>query len=224
MKKKKQKVNPHCPVPGCKTKQPHMDDSIVDGISREFSDPKKLAMWFKGAIAELRASMRRDMEEGRIFAHLTRWRQPEELYCRALYVLFIAKPQELPHLFSGEMPNGFRAIYRAVNNEIFEGRGLLETPQPGMSGGEFTAMDMLNTSAHASFPLFITAIGVARNLDYQKDFARHLEHLQKYCNYLNYMEEMFNAGKPKEHVLLGVKSMHKPASAWQQGTAKNKNS
>src|SRR6266852_6765231 len=131
-KRKKKKINPHCPVLGCKTKRPHMDDSIVQGVSHEFSDPKKLAMWFKVGISDLRASMQRDLEEGRIFAYLARWRQPEELYCRALYVLFIAKPDELPHLFSGEMPNSFREIYRAVNQEIFEGRGILESPQPGL--------------------------------------------------------------------------------------------
>jgi len=119
------------------------------------------------------------------------------------------------------MPNGFRGIYRAVNKTVFEGRGILETPQPGLSGGEFTTMDMLNTSAHASFPLFITAIGIARNPACQTGFPKHIEHLQKYCNYLNYMEGMFNAGKPKEHVLQGVRNLHKPASAWKQETAPN---
>ncbi|PYU52720.1 MAG: hypothetical protein DMG48_05435 [Acidobacteria bacterium] len=217
----KKKANPHCPVPGCQTKRPHLADPIMQGIHREFSDPKKIAMWFKVGIAELRASMQRDLEEGRIFAYLARWRQPEEIYCRALYALFIAKPEELPHLFSGEMPNGFRGIYRAVNKTVFEGRGILETPQPGLSGGEFTTMDMLNTSAHASFPLFITAIGIARNPACQTGFPKHIEHLQKYCNYLNYMEGMFNAGKPKEHVLQGVRNLHKPASAWKQETAPN---
>jgi hypothetical protein len=165
---------------------------------------------------ELISSLETDLQERRVFAYLSRLRQTEELYYRALYVLFIAKPQEVPHVFSGALPNGFRAIYRAVNSHIFEGRGELETPQPGLSGGEFTALQMLNDSAHASFPFFLTCISVVRDPEYQKDFDKILTHLKIRCSYLNYMEQAFAAGRRKEDVMVGVKNIHKPASAWVQ--------
>jgi len=191
-----------------------MDDPLVQGLHREFSPPQKLAFWTRAAIGELINSVQSDLSDNRVLAYVSRWRQLEELYYRALYVIFIAKDVELPHIFSGEMPNGFAAIYRAVNRDILAGRGILEQPQRGLNGGEFTAMRMLNNSAHASFPFFLTCIGLARNPEYQKDFPKHLEHLHRYHAYLNYMEQAFAAGKSKEDVLTGVKNMHKPASAW----------
>jgi hypothetical protein len=44
--------------------------------------------------------------------------------------------------------------------------GALKNRWCGLSGGEFTAMDVLNTSAHASFPVFLTAIDVVSKPDY----------------------------------------------------------
>lgn len=136
-KKKGMKVNPHCPVPGCRTNKPHMSESVVQGIDRLFSDPARLTGWFKAALADLGESMQRDLQEKRFFGYLTRWRQPEELYYRALYVLFLAKPDEIPHIFSGETPNSFSVVYRAVNRDILADRAILESPQPGFSRGGF---------------------------------------------------------------------------------------
>jgi hypothetical protein len=220
---KKKRINPHCPVPGCQTKRPHNDNPIVQALSTRFSDPRELTMWFKAAIEELRHSMQRDLGEKKWFAYMTRWRQPEELYYRALYVLFLAKADELPHIFSAEVPNGFTAIYRAVNREIFAGHGIFETPHPTLDGGTFTVMKMLNDSAHASFSLMPVGFAAAGDPETQQLFPEYLEHMKRYWVSLNYMEEMFNVGKPKEHVLLGVKNMHKSASAWQQRTTENKN-
>jgi hypothetical protein len=182
-----------------------MNDPVVQGLSREFSDPHKLSFWVKGAIAELGHSMQRDLQENRIFAYLSRMRQPEELYYRALYALFIAKENELPHLFSGDAPNSLSAIYEAVNREILDNRGALKTPQTGLRGEQFTAMRNLNDSAHVSFPFLLSAIGVARTPEYQKDFPKHLAHLNQYCAYLNYMEGAFAAGKTKADVLITAK-------------------
>ncbi len=70
--------------------------------------------------------MAADLAAGRNFALLTRSRQPEELYIRALYALFIASPEELAHIMSDETPNSFSLMYRAVNGLVFEGRGILE--------------------------------------------------------------------------------------------------
>jgi hypothetical protein len=66
-----------------------------------------------------------DVNKGRIFAYLTRWRDPEELYTRVLYAMFVAPADHLPHIFSGDMPNGFAAMWKKVNEVIFEGNGML---------------------------------------------------------------------------------------------------
>lgn len=208
----------YCAVPGCTTKLAHMDDPIVQGLHMEFSDPVKLTSWVKAALGELINSIHADLKENRVLAYMSRWRQPEELYYRALYVLFIATPDEIPHVLSGDTPNGFAAIYRSVNNVIMEDRGTLEKLQPGLTGGEFTAMRTLNDSAHGSFRFIISCVGMARNPEFQKNFPKHFEHLNRYWKYLDYMEGMFRAGKTKADVLVGVKNLHKPASAWDQVT------
>jgi hypothetical protein len=204
----------HCPVPGCRAKRAHMDDPVVKALNEEFSDPVKLASWVKTALGELINSMKADLQADRILAYMSRLRQSEELYHRALYVLFIASPKEIPHVLSGEMPNGFAAIYKRVNRGILDDRGNLDKPQAGISGDEFTAMRMLNESAHGSFGFLLTCIGIARNPELKEHFLKHFVHLNRYWTYLNYMEEAFTAGKTKADVLVGVKNLHRPASAW----------
>jgi hypothetical protein len=49
---KNKKLNPHCPVLGCGTKQPHSAIAIVSGLLRKFSEPAELALWAKTGIAE----------------------------------------------------------------------------------------------------------------------------------------------------------------------------
>jgi hypothetical protein len=201
-------------VPGCKAARPHLENEVVQGIIRAFSDPVQLTSWVKMCIAELRNSVADDIKSGRLYGYITRWRQPEELYYRTLYVLFVAEENAVPHVLSGEMSNGFVAIWRRVNEVVFEGRGTLEKPQPGLMSGEFTAMETINSNAHASFASIITCIGLVRNPEYQKNIPQHLDHWARLCDYLNCMEGMFRAGKSKEHVLAGLRNMHKPKSAW----------
>jgi hypothetical protein len=109
-KNKRKKPNPHCPVPGCHTKQPHLSSRTISGLHHQFSQPPVLAEWVKCCITELINSIIDDANKGRCFAYLTRWRQPEELYHRALYILFVANKAEIPHIVSGELPNSFSAF------------------------------------------------------------------------------------------------------------------
>jgi hypothetical protein len=74
------KRNPFCVVPGCKAKQPHMDDPIVQGLHKEFSDPIRLTSWVKAALGELINSIHSDLKANRLLAYMSRWRQPEELF------------------------------------------------------------------------------------------------------------------------------------------------
>src|SRR5437016_1526040 len=105
--KKKQKKNPHCPVAGCKAKKPHLSSPTTAGLDHAFSNPEHLALWVKSCLVELVQSVIDDVNKGRFFAYLTRWRQPEEMYHRALYTLFVADRTLIPHVVSGEPPNSF---------------------------------------------------------------------------------------------------------------------
>jgi hypothetical protein len=218
----KKKENPHCPVPGCRTKQPHADDQIVKGMIAEFGPPAKMVSWVRSAIAELGRSISRDLSEGKYFAWFTRMRQPEELYVRTLYALLIATEKELHHIISGETPNGLAGYYRSVNKIVFEGRGLLLDDQPGLSYGTFKPMETLHDGAHVSFKAFLTVIGMKKNPEFLPSQQTYVQHLVTYCKYLDYMEEMFNAGKEKKHVLDGVINLHRPASYWQEQQTKAK--
>lgn len=218
------KTNPHCRVPGCKADKPHSADPITAGLIAEFSPPEKMTSWVLAGMAELRNSIIRDMKEGQVFAWFTRLRQPEELYIRTLYALFVADEKELHHILSGDMPNSLSGMYEKVNEVILEGRGRLKTEQPGLEFGSFTAMDTLNDGAHVSFAAFTTCISLIQHPEHipQNFIEQYHKHLTTYCDYLNYMKGMFDAGKPKEHVLEGVRSLHKPASYWKEQQEKAK--
>ena len=158
---KKKEINPHCPVPRCGTKTPHTDNLTVQACVRQ--SPAEILNWTKRCIVELIQSVIDDVNKGRIFAYLTRWRDPEELYIRALYALFVAPPDHLPHIFSGDMPNGFGAMWKAVNDAIFGGKGILYKEQIDLSGKTFTAMGTLNQNAHNSFSTMLTTIVIVEN-------------------------------------------------------------
>lgn len=208
---RKNKSNPHCPVAGCQTKKPHVDDPIVKALMMEFSPPEKMTAWVLAAMAELRESICRDLEAKKVFAWHSRLRQPEELYIRTLYALFVASEKELPHVISGDTPNGLSRLYSEVNRVVFDGIGLLQVSQPGLNPGTtFKPMDTLNDGAHVSFRAFLTCIGLARNPQNMTSPERYCKYLATYCDNLNYMHGMFKANKEKKDVLAGVKSLHRP--------------
>jgi len=212
----KPKINRHCPVRGCRTNKPHAYDPIVNGLIREFASPAKLTSYVHHAMAELRDSICRDLADGKLFAWHARLRQPEELYIRTLYALFISGEKELHHILSGDTPNGLSGLYSKVNAVVFEGRGLLQVSQPGLNYGAFTPMGTLNDGAHVSFKSFMTCISLAGNPEYISGFAgRYFEHLNTYCTYLGHMHELFKAGKPRDVVLAAVTNLHRPASHWE---------
>jgi hypothetical protein len=169
------------------------------------------------SIAELGNSMATDLAAGRNFALITRSRQPEELYIRALYAIFIAAPEELAHIMSDAQPNSFRSMYKKVNELVFEGRGLLEVAQPGWKHGAFTPMDTINRGAHASFSTMMMVIGLAKHPEYLEPYTsgRYFNHISVYLSYLNYLKQMFEGGKDKAAALSGLINMHRPKSFWE---------
>lgn len=205
--------NWHCPVSGCRTTAPHVDDPTVKALMIAFAPPAEMTKWTLAAMAELAQSICRDLESKKVFAFHTRVRQPEELYIRTLYALFVAPDDEIPHILSGATPNGFSRLYREVNRVVFEDRGLLLVQQPGQSYGTFAPIDTLHDGAHVSFRSFLACIGWVRNPDNLPSVEKYCQHLKTYCDYLNYMHEMFKAGKRKEDVLVGIKNLHRPRQA-----------
>ena len=166
--KKKPKKNPHCPVAGCRATKPHLSSPTTAGIHHAFSGPEQLALWIKLCLAELVQSVIDDVNKGRYFAYLTRWRQPEEMYHRALYMLFVADKPELPHIASGDLPNSFSQMWKEVNRVVYDGKGTLDQKQLGLNGEEFTAMNTLNNSAHASLATVVTCIDFSKNRELRR--------------------------------------------------------
>lgn len=213
MNRKKPTNNPFCCVPGCRTKERHTDDPIIKALLTEFSDPARHAMWVLGAITELARSINDDFAAGRVFAAMSRSRQPEELYFRSLYAIFLASPGELAHIVSGKTPNSLVGYYREVNRAILEGRGELEKIQAGRSFGSFTAMETINNHAHVSYPALGETIGIVRNPEYLTGVPEKLlKHHFTYVTYLDHARKLFEAGRDKKTVMEALIYMHRPMS------------
>jgi hypothetical protein len=211
-----QPATPACPVPRCGAKTPHTNNVTVQAFMRQ--SPAEVIDWTKRCIVELIQSVIDDVNNGRIFAYLTRWRDPEELYTRVLYAMFVAPADHLPHIFSGEMPNGFTAMWKKVNEIVFEGNGMLFKEQVGLNGEVFTPMDTLNQGAHNSFSTMLTTISVVRSNpeEWHPRIKKHVEHWQKYVEYLNHIEQLFRAGRKKEDVLQAIINMHRSIQRWEE--------
>jgi hypothetical protein len=209
-------ATPACPVPRCGAKTPHANNSTVRAFMSQ--SPAEVIDWTKRCIVELIHSVIDDVNKGRIFAYLTRWRDPEELYTRVLYAVFVAPIDHLPHIYSGEMPNGFAAMWKEVNQKVFEGNGTLFKEQVDLSGEIFKPMDALNQNAHNSFSTMLTTIGVVRSKpeEWQPRIKKHIEHWQKYVEYLNHIEQLFRAGRKKEDVLQAITNMHRSIKRWEE--------
>ncbi len=181
-------------------------------------NPAEVIDWTKRCIVELIQSVIDDVNKGRIFAYLTRWRDPEELYTRVLYAMFVAPADHLPHIFSGDMPNGFAAMWKKVNEIVFEGNGTLFKEQVGLNDEVFRPMDTLNQNAHNSFSTMLTTISVVRSntQEWQPRIKKHVQHWQKYVEYLNHIEQLFRAGRRKEDVLQAIINMHRSIKRWEE--------
>lgn len=214
--KNRKKSNPYCPVPGCQTKQPHTADFLVKALVDRFAAPDKCLNWVLGSMSELRDSVIEDILDRRLFSWYARMRQPEELYFRTLYILFLASNEEVPHILSGDPPNSFWHIYDKVNKVILEGRGEMTGTKPGLVSGEFRMIDNLNDGAHVGFGAMQMIVNIAQNPEYTPNMAAYLRHIDNYCVRINYMRQMFEGGKDKQIVLDAVMNLHRPKEYWEQ--------
>lgn len=214
--KKLKKPNPYCPVLGCRTEQPHSADFLVKALVDRFSAPDKCLSWVLASMSELRNSITDDISEKRLFSWYTRMRQPEELYFRTLYILFLASDDEVPHILSGESPNSFSQIYNRVNKVILEGRGEMTEVKPGLVSGKFRMIDNLNDGAHVGFGAMQMIVNIAQNPEYTPNMEKYLEHINNHWAKINYMRQMFECGKDKKTVLEGVMNLHRPKEYWEK--------
>lgn len=173
-------------------------------------------------MAELRDSVTDDVQKNRLFSWYTRMRQPEELYFRTLYILFLASDEEIPHILSGDLPNSFSHIYKAVNDAMLEGRGEMTEVKPGLVSGEFRMIDNLNDGAHVGFGAMQMIVNIAQNPEHTPDLAAYLRHIEIYCARINYMRQMFEGGKPKVVVREAVMNLHRPKEYWEQKAKEQK--
>jgi hypothetical protein len=219
---KNKKVNPFCPVSACTTDKPHTDDFLVKALVDRFAAPDKCLSWVLAGMAELRDSVTDDVQKNRLFSWYTRMRQPEELYFRTLYILFLASDEEVPHILSGDLPNSFSKIYKAVNESILEGRGEVMEVKPGLVSGEFRTIDNLNDGAHVGFGALQMIASIAQKPEYTPDLAGYLKHLETYCDRINYMRQLFEAGRPKDVVREAVMNLHRPKEYWERKAKEQK--
>jgi hypothetical protein len=214
--KKRVNHNPYCPVPGCKTKQPHTADLLVKALVDRFAAPDRCLSWVLASMAELRDSVIDDILKRRLFSWYARMRQPEELYFRSLYLLFLASNDEVPHILSGDLPNSFSHIYDKVKKVILEGRGEMTEVKPGLVSGEFRMIDNLNDGAHVGFGAMQMIVNIAQNPEYTPNMEAYLKHVDDYCVRINYMCKMFEGGRDKKTVLEAVMNLHRPKEYWEQ--------
>lgn len=144
------KVNPYCPVSGCKTDRPHTNDPLVREMVAFSNTPQVYLYWVQNTLLELRDSMVDDRKNGRRISWLSRIRLVEELYYRTLYLLFVATPDEAPHILSGDPPNSISIIYDRVNDELLHGIGKLKQ---GAGPLGHSPLEWLHIGAHGAYPI-----------------------------------------------------------------------
>jgi hypothetical protein len=166
-------------------------------------------------MADLRNSITDDVLKNRLFSWYARMRQPEELYFRTLYILFLATDDEVPHILSGDVPNSFFQIYEQVNKNILEGRGEMVEVKEGLLTGKFRMIDNLNDGAHVGFGALQMIVYIGLSPESAPDLAAYLKHVDTYCVRLNYMKQLFEAGKSKEIVMEAIKNLHRPKEYWE---------
>ncbi|MGB0073275.1 MAG: hypothetical protein WBP71_10045 [Terracidiphilus sp.] len=215
----KKKINPHCPVAGCRVFQPHTDDPIVKLLVDRFAASDRSLSWIEASLCELRDSMIDDCRGGRMLGFITRLRQIEEIYIRTLYILFVAPAEDTPHILSGDTPNSLTHMYDSVNEEIFDGRGELTTEKSGLSFGQFKPMDILHSGAHAGFRAMQMVVLITQFSEKPISADGYLQHVGRYIERVNHMRKLFEAGRDLQVVKQCIKNMHTPIEEFQRRAA-----
>lgn len=208
MAKKKSVPNPHCPVPGCRTKAPHTSDTTVSNFIKIFEDPRRLTALARTGMSQLLLSMQQDWAGKREFAWFCRIRQTEELYFKTLYAVFFASEKELHHMISGELPNSLIPYYTKVNNELYAGRGQLTEDLPGLQTGSVlsTTMEVLHSGAHTAFSALLTGYAFSTNTNLHPYVEKLHWKVNRNIERFDWLHRLFMKGRTKQELIDKFKS------------------
>jgi hypothetical protein len=198
-----------CPVKGCRATQPHASDPIVQALM--LLPPEEVIALVRDALEEVRTSLQDDISDGRTFAWFTRMRYVEELYMRCVYVVLLAPDEEIPHIFSGDTPNGFDFIYEQFNRKVLDGKGVVSETKPGLTFGNVTPMKTVHNAAHGSFQTLLTWRASKVFPQGLGDLSqRYIQHIETYRRYLQHSGQLFAAGRDKGVIVQALRNMHSP--------------
>lgn len=183
---------------------------------RVVETPQLMCKYVMEGIAALGNSACNDLANRNALGFLTRQRQIQELYIRTLYLLLLAEGPEQCHMVAGDTPNGLSVYYRKVNKTIFHQQVDWEATTAGLNGDSFTIMETLHDGAHVSFRSLLMARGYFDHPELVMTPERFAAYINRLIAKLNYMAGMFEAGKPRAHVLDGMQAMHRPQSYWEE--------
>lgn len=206
--KKKPNVNPHCPVPGCRTKTPHINDTAVAMLVKIFDDPVHLTVFVRTAMTQLLLSMQDDWKNKRQFAWFCRMRQPEELFYKTLYAIFFASAEERHHMISGEMPNGIVPYYTKVNNELYAAKGKLTETLPGLPPDSVlnTPLEVLHSGAHTAFSALLTGYAFATNPKLEPYVDKMHMKVEINVHRIDWIHRLFLKGHTRHEILQKFKN------------------
>ena len=77
-------------------------------------------------------------------------------------------------------------------------------------------METLHEGAHVSFKALIMARGYFNHKSLVMTPERFADYIKSIATKFTYMRGMFEAHKPREHVLDGIQALYRPASYWQE--------
>ena len=200
--------NPHCPVAGCRTSQPHLNNPLVR--STYDTPPAVYLGWVRDSLRELRKSMCDDNDKGRHLSWMSRIRLVDELYFRTLYLFFIADQSEIPHLLSGDTPNSLTHLYRRVNEEILLGLGTLNVKQNHPHFVEFSHLTWRHGSAHGS-SVVLLFVNFDREPPASNNFNEYLAaYLDVYLQNISVFANAFFNGLNRDSVKALAIDLHRP--------------
>ncbi len=131
---------------------------------------------------------------------------------RCVYVVLLAPDDEIPHIFSGDTPNGFDFVYDQFNKRVLDGKGMVTETKPGLTFGNVTPMKMVHNAAHVSFQTLLTGKASKEHpTEKLGDLSgRYIQHIETYRMYLHHSGQLFAAARDKGVILQALRNLHTP--------------
>lgn len=188
-----------------KCKKDHLTDPVLKFIYGR--QPFELVDDYANALEEIRFSMCDDIRHDRRGAFLSRLRDQQECYFRALWVGLLATSEEVVHDASGAPPHTmFAKLSHMVSEQILDKENQLSTILVSPQNVRFSAAGLLNTSTHMS-ALFLAYRRSLPEEAVKEMYAKIDHHVEVEVAGLRYISGMLRAGKPRSVVIQGVRQI-----------------